>query len=187
MALHKIQVRKAVSDAGGSFKWSNTYYAETLSLTTALVVGANIWANGERLFHRSRVYCYEIYASTVTPGDGLFDRYAVVEGDQRGSFAGAGDQLPLFNVVRVDLTVAGGGRPSRKFYRPTLEEGDQTNGIITNATWLTALSNGLTYIVGLPEVRDESGNDLNGFSQRGITSRRLGREAGLGVPAPPPV
>lgn len=185
--LFKLQIKKAINQDGLLAKWSNTYYCETLSLTTALVVGANIWASGERLFHRSQVFCYEIYAASAAPGDNIYDRYAVVEADQRGQLAGAGEALPFFNVVRVDLPTLAGGRPSRKFYRPILHEGDQNAGTIVSAALLTALGNGLTYIVGLPEVRDESGNDITGYSVRGITSRRLGREAQLSVPSAPPV
>lgn len=185
MGLYKVLLRKAVNDAGGAFKWSNSYYVETLSSLTAAATGIQIWQEAESLFHRGRVFCYEVYASSVLSGDTDYHIEAVAPGDQPGLFAGAGDQLPLFNVVRVDLNTAAGGRPSRKFYRPTLEEGDQTNGIITNAALVTAIQNAMVLLEGIGGVRDESGNSFSSATIKGITSRRLGKFAAVAVPPAP--
>jgi hypothetical protein len=187
MALFKVQVRKATNDAGGAFKWSNTHYVETLSPSTAAFTGIQIWMEAERFFHRSRVFCYEVYASSVVEGDNAYHIEALDSESQPGLFAGAGDQLPLFNVLRVDLNTAAGGRPSRKFYRPTLEEGDQTNGIITNTAYLAALQNGLVDLINIPGVRDESGNSFASATIKGITARRLGKFAAVAVPPAPAV
>jgi len=186
MPLFKVSVRKAVNDAGGAFKWSNSYYVQTDTPGAAAVLGRAIWVNAEAVFHRSRVFCYEVYATTVAPGDNSYVILPTPEADQPGQIAGAGDQLPLFNVIRVDLPTVLPGRPSRKFYRPTLEEGDQTNGILTNATLLAALNAGLTYLwEEIPELADESNNLFNGYTIRGITSRRLGKFASVAVPPAP--
>jgi hypothetical protein len=186
MPLFRVTPRKAINDAGGRAKWSNLYYINASSVNEAAAIGVNVWVYGERLFHRSRVFCYEVYATSLVPADNVFTTSAVPEGLQRGGIVGAGDQLPLFNVLRVDLPVLAGGRPSRKFYRPTLEEGDQINGALTNAPLLAAIAAGMAVIQSTPEVRDESGNFFSGHVIKGITSRRLGRDSSANVPSAPP-
>lgn len=185
MALFKCSIRKAVNDAGGAFKWSNTWYVDTLSPLTAASIATNIWTQGERLFHKSRVFAYEVYVTSTLAGDEAFYT-AAIDGDAApGLLVSAGDQLPLFNVVRVDLNVIAGGRPSRKFYRPTIEEGDQTNGNLTNTTLIQAIGTGLGMILAMPEVRDEDGNTFGTSVIKGITSRRLGKFAAVAVPPVP--
>jgi hypothetical protein len=45
----------------------------------------------------------------------------------------SGDYLPLFNTVKVDISVAGHGRNDGKFVRGWLHEGIVTNGVIDSS------------------------------------------------------
>lgn len=65
--------------------------------------------------------------------------------------------LPLFNVARVDFDVSGGGRPSRKYLRGTLIEGEV--GFTGLASGLVAALN--TYadaVVAIGTICDPQGN-----------------------------
>lgn len=188
MALWRVAVRKAINILGVQYKWSNLYFVESLSDLTAAEVGLTIWDDAERLFHKEYVFCYEVYASSVTEGDSIYTILPHGAGaTSYGAIASVGEALPMFNVVRVDLPVASGGRPSRKFYRPPLHEADQASGSLSAGSLLTGLATGMAALTAVPELRDESGNSFSGYTLRGITARRLGKTASVGVPSAPTV
>lgn len=106
-------------------RWENVYLvrgpgdppAETPSPQIAFVI-----ANAERVFHLPGVTFDYARVSTTAPGDGAFVTVPLgFPGMRAGS--DAGQPLPLWNTLRLDLLVEF-GRPSRKFYRGVLGEAD---------------------------------------------------------------
>lgn len=190
MPLFLVQTRKAINTGGFAAKWSNRYFVEVPDIGIAILAGSDIWQNGEAVFHSELAFCYEIYANLVgdapfTPGQTGVMPAGVQRGTvDAGGAAGVGTLLPLFNVVRVDFPVVG-SRPSRKFYRIPLREEDIGNAQISPVV-ASAVQAGAEYIAGQPSLRDVDGQDwIGSASIRGITSRRLGRDAQIGVPSGP--
>lgn len=190
MALYSISVRKAINTNGVVYKWSNRYYGQVTSTFQALELGQAIWESGERLFHNALAFCYEIYVNNMedppfTPGT----TGAIPVGIQRGARTAIATDttqlLPSFNVLRVDFPVVA-SRPSRKFYRIPLLESDMTSANISTALG-SSLQAGVNAIAAFPLIRDP---DNQGYSSvgiyKGVTSRRIGREAAVAVPGGPP-
>lgn len=160
MPQYRVQIFKSI---GGGKEWSNTYhiFADTLALGIPFI--ENI-VEAETTVHKQNVDFIRARISTETPDDGVF---ATVPLNTQGQVLASSDQLPLWNVVRVDFGVFG-GRPSYKFLRLPLQESEQANGILTGgvtdtvqlfyANVLLALSNEAE--TG-PVLVDESGNFFN--------------------------
>jgi hypothetical protein len=126
MAFFRVQVFKSI--AGNPREWSNTYRVQATDLATVAAVLSDI-CNQESHLYLDNVNVTRARASDEDPEtDEFVIHTANIIGD-RGT-AESGDWLPLFNCFRVDLDVAGGGRPSRKFYRGPLLESDQAEGIV---------------------------------------------------------
>lgn len=126
MAQFRVQSFKQL--IGSDREWSNTYLVESPDLDTVAAVLSDL-ANQESHIFLDNVQVTRIRASDTTPETDVFTIHtANITGD-RGT-AGDGTWLPLFNCFRVDCDVAGGGRPSRKFYRGPLLEADQQAGFL---------------------------------------------------------
>lgn len=126
MALFRVQVFKSI--IGSDREWSNTYLVDSPDLDTVAATLSDV-ANQESHLYLDNVQVTRVRASDTTPGTDVFTIHtANITGD-RGT-AADGDWLPLFNCFRVDCDVAGGGRPSRKYYRGPMLEGDQQAGFI---------------------------------------------------------
>jgi hypothetical protein len=191
MPLFLVATRKAVNTAGITYKWSNRYFFEETDIVGALNAGQGTWELGERTFHAEHAFCYEIYANQVgdppfTPGT----TRAVPIGIQRGSVVAGGaigidTVMPNFTVARVDYAVIA-SRPSRKFYRLPLMEGHVDRGQLTVAI-TGIIQSGANFIASLGNIRDVDGQSFTGSAVVfGVTSRRVGREAAVGVPSGPP-
>lgn len=186
MPVYLIETRKA-SDGIAARKWSNRYFVNVNSVEEAYGQGLGIWDVAEKPAHDNFVFCYAIYVNLQ--GDTPFSPGtvgAVPAGIQRGTLSsvGRGEELPLFNVVRVDFPVIN-SRPSRKFYRPLLRTGDIDDGNINTAT-VTRFNALVTSLATITTLVDVDGEDWFGAGiVRGVTSRRLGRESALNVPAGP--
>lgn len=189
MSLWKAQIKKAINSSGLAYKWSNTYFVEAETATEALSAAANIWLNGERLFHNQLAFAYEFYVNNTadphfTPGTVGTVLPEVRRGLRPATVLDVPQVLPSFNVVRVDYPVPA-SRPSRKFYRVPLLESDVSDQQVSVAL-AEDLQEGANYIASLPAIRDPDGQPYGGVGvNRGITSRRLGREAALAVPTGP--
>lgn len=186
MPLYLVQTRKATQLYGGR-KWSNQYFHQASTVTAALAWAYSVWVSLEKPFHYDDVYCYEVYVNDTSDAPysvGYTD--PIVHVDAFGSLASgsAGQKAPTFVVARVDFPVTA-SRPSRKFYRPVLREtdfdGDQLSTGFTSVL-ATALAN-LGTIGGFYDVDGQVW--LGTFSVKGITSRRMGKAAALGVPPAP--
>ena len=190
MPLFLLRLDKAINVGGVSYKWSNRYFSEDAGYAGALQRAINYWVLGERLFHGALAHCYQVYANnTADPPNSPGQLAGVPNELQRGAvIEGAADVLnilPSWNVVRVDFPVVN-SRPNRKFYRLPLREGDITNGLL-DADVLTRMSPGCNTLATSSGHRDSQGNLLTGtFIIRGITSKRLGKFAGVSVPVGPP-
>lgn len=189
MALYLVQLRKAINTDGIAYRWSNRYFFDVADVDAALAQGLGAWDTYEAPFHRKIAFCYEIYANLMgdapfTPGSTL----GVPVGIQRGRYgSGASDTttiLPSSNVVRVDFPVVN-SRPSRKFYRLPLTEADITSGQLTIAT-SNVIQTAVNALADVTTIVDVDGQAYGGSAiVRGITTRRVGREAALAVPTGP--
>lgn len=189
MPLFNIGVRKAINTNGIAYKWSNRYFVQMPDTLSALELGLDIWENIEAAFHLDLAFCYEIYANNTedapfTPGT----TFAVPLGVQRGLIEAGPDNtpdlLPPWNVVRVDFPVVA-SRPSRKFYRIPLIEQQITSGQL-NASWLAVAQPALNLFSTVLAMRDIDNQPYSGNPIiRGLTSRRLGRDASQSVPPGP--
>lgn len=185
MPIWKCSLRKAFG-APFNVKWSNTYYIDAGTALEAGDVGYILWTEGERTFHTAGIYCYEMYLNNLAdPPNSPGQIYPIAAGDQRGTFPGynAGATFPLWNTLRVDFSVTA-SRPSRKFYRLGLVPANYDNGNIT-AGLAGVVDSGCEAIAGNPFVVDVDGQNVFAHARKGLTPHRLGKEAGLNVPAGP--
>lgn len=146
MPLYTVDVEKRV----GSEFWSNRYIVEAATLAAAQTVGSDI-VSIERSFHINNVLFTRYRVSTLASND---DSYVIVPVGLFGLRVVSTSGLPLFNTLRMDFP-APSGRPSRKFYRGVLSEGDINGDAITEsftdaASDIAALfgSSGIEGIVG---------------------------------------
>src|SRR6184192_1675970 len=111
MPIFRAQIFKQLD--GSEREWSNTYPVQATDIDAAVTAVAGI-PNHERPLHGDNVTITRMRVSDIVPGTDVF---VIVPVGLVGTAFSAADQewLPLFNTVRVDIQVAGGGRPSRKY------------------------------------------------------------------------
>jgi hypothetical protein len=124
MAQFQVDTEKRL----GSEFWSNVYQVWATDLANAQVLGGLIVA-AERTFHSAQVTFTRYRTSSVAQGDGIYSITAV---GQVGLRNPNDTLLPLFNTLRFDFTAAT-GRPSRKYYRGVLYEGDIAGDAVNTA------------------------------------------------------
>lgn len=126
MPLFRCQIFKRIF--GTDREWSNTYTINATDLATA-VAAADPIPNREANFHADNIVFTRMRLSDLVPHTDVF---TVVPLALLGSAYTVADNdfLPLFNCVRVDISVDGGGRPSRKYYRPPVGEQWQTKTVL---------------------------------------------------------
>lgn len=184
MTLFRVQLRQAIDGSVADYKWSNTWYVDAPSVSEAASIGSAMWAEYLRTAAIEAAFCYEIYATDLNPLSSTYFLYSPPAGDQPGTIVATGDLYIPDAVVRVDLTVAS-SRPSRKFHRPPLWEAVVDNGRSLGTSILSAVTNAYNGVLSEFPVRDESGNSFTSVSVRGLTIRRLGRDAYNDVPDAP--
>lgn len=120
----------------GSEYWTNRYIILTSQLSTAQLFAAGGLLQFERELHSQLVTFTKVRVRTAETDD---EAYTITQINLQGLRA-VTDLLPLFNTLRVDINAAT-GRPSRKFFRGVLGEGDiNGSAIVTNFdSYLTAL------------------------------------------------
>lgn len=111
----KVDIEKFIN---GEY-WSNVYYVDTETMILASGVAREI-VNAEETVTNDNVQFTKYRVSDTDPETELFMTVVLNEAGERHSTV---DLLPLWNVVRVDLT-AEAGRPSRKYLRGILSEAD---------------------------------------------------------------
>lgn len=114
--------------------WTNVYWHPG-SVAEALAAAADI------VIAERNVTGTFVTFTKYRADDGIRDteQFMTVTVNAPGLLAQAGEGYPLFAVARVDFTVSGGGRPSRKFLRGVLDE-SKANGLTVSADILAALN-----------------------------------------------
>lgn len=113
-ATHKIEIFKS---AFGE-TWGNVWLCDAGSLEAAQAIGARLY-DAEVSIHLPVVTFTTMRVSTLAPND---DSYLSIPLNNPGESEANGEAMPLFVTERFDIVVAGGGRPSRKYYRGVLTE-----------------------------------------------------------------
>lgn len=123
MPLFSIDIEKVYGET-----WTNRYICEADDLASATSL-SSVYLGAEAAIHSNIVTISRARISSMAEGD---DAYQIVQVNTQGSRNTTGETLPLWNVVRVDFTAIGGGRPSRKYLRLPIYEGDQASGALGN-------------------------------------------------------
>jgi hypothetical protein len=152
--------------------WTNRYIVEGATMGAADLIGADITAI-ERTIHGSEITFTKRRTSDGVPGT---DTYMVVPLNVNGTRTNAtGEALPLFNVFRVDFQ-ATAGRPSRKYIRGPVFEGDQAGGDLLAGTMTFINTNYAAPLAALTGYVDVDGQELlSGAVQRKVGMRQLRR------------
>jgi hypothetical protein len=135
--------------------WTNVYWLNQPTPDDALT-----HANDIVLAERN-VTLPEVTFTKIRIDDGIenTEEWTTVVFNVPGLLTGqVGDPLPLFVVARVDFSVAGGGRPSRKYLRGVLTEGTMSFAAIASGliTALQAYANA----VAATSACDVDGQDI---------------------------
>lgn len=86
------------------------------------------------------------------------DNFDTVSFNSTGTRTVGSDHMyPLFNTVRIDFDVSGGGRPSRKYLRGALLEGD-VNFVTLASSIITPANTFADAIVAIGTICDPQGN-----------------------------
>lgn len=134
MPLFKLDVEKL----SGTEYWTNRYFLNASDLADAATMAPTI-VNAERTIHLPAVTLTKWRVSDPFDEGTSFITTPI---NLPGTRTGSGDMLALFNTVRVDFP-AGFGRPSRKYFRGVLTEGD-----IVGATLAAGVKTTVTNAVG---------------------------------------
>lgn len=121
--------------------WTNVYWISGADIDAAHQDASNL-INLEKALLYSSILITSVRTDDAVEGTDAYRTYTV---NTPGSRTPSSDMLPLWVTARVDFTVAGGGRPSRKYIRGCLEEADMTMTAIGSGT--TGLLN--TYAAGV--------------------------------------
>jgi len=157
--------------------WSNDYKVDTSVLDTAIAALALVYS-AETGFHNASTTFTHAVVSDLAVGSDVFSSVPL---NSPGERSDPGDNYPLWNTLRVDITAAGGGRPGRKFYRLPLGEGDVTNYVVASGlrgtikTALDGLIADLTSL-GAPWVIGTGRDAVESFPQVNVQMRQLHRK-----------
>jgi hypothetical protein len=149
MALWNVDIEKLLS---GEY-WTNRYIVDALNLADAATVADQI-VELEKNIHRTNVLFTKVRTSDQTPNT---DVYRVRSINQFGELTPvAGQMLPLWNVLRVDFST-GSGRPSRKYLRLPIYEGDIDDGQFNTGFLATMGTSYATQMLNIAEFVDVDG------------------------------
>jgi hypothetical protein len=139
------QYRIQIVKSRGFEQWSNDYLTDDPTLLDAQDLAA-LLLTWEQHIHDTATNFDYIRVSDETPDDRTF-RHLVI--NQPGVVS-AGDSLPLFNTLRIDLqtSISDSGR---KYYRCPVSEGNQVNGFFTG-DYVTAIQGLITTYLVTPDV-----------------------------------
>jgi hypothetical protein len=190
MPLYKTALRMAHDQTWPQRrKWSTTFYVDALTAESAAQVMRANWQGYLRGATRTNVFAYEVYATSATEGDSDYFIETIEPGFQRGDAgAGSGELYRPDVCISVTIPVAG-SRPSRKFWRWGLTEGDVTNGVVLAGGISDAVLAGFNDMLLANDgvLVDPQGQNLGSNVVLRLTRRSFGRLAGLNLPEPPPV
>jgi hypothetical protein len=137
MTIFRIQVFQRLDSSDR--EWSNTWLCDAADIDT-VVAGMPDFGDVTAQAHLDNVIITRARVSDILPDTDVFSIVTLGVIGTRGT-GGDNDWLPLFNTVRVDFDVAGGGRPSRKYFRSPILEADQQAGQLadTVVTYFTTV------------------------------------------------
>lgn len=168
MTLWKIDIEKVHL---GEF-WTNRYIVDANDLGAAHLIGGDI-VEIEQTVHKSPVTFTKYRTSDMSVGT---DIYTTTNINQPGLDANIVSYLPLFNVVRVDFSTVGSGRPSRKYLRVLIDEANQNNGVLVNDFIAFMNTNYASLMQGLQGFVDVDGQAIsNGSTYPLVAMRQLRR------------
>lgn len=124
MPTHQVDIQKVL----GSEYWTNRYLLDMDSFSAAIDLQSAI-ITAEVALHSTLVQFDKARVSNLATEEFLVTPLGIT-GTRSPT-----DLLPLFNTLRYDFTAAT-GRPSRKYYRGVLGEGD-INGSAVTSTFTT--------------------------------------------------
>lgn len=191
MALHRVSLRMAHDISWPNRrKWSNTFYVDTANPAAAAAFVAGVWTLNLRNAADSSVFAYEVHAADMVAGTDSFATVGIPLGNQRGLRVPGGGAEKYLGKACVAVTLAAvSGRPSRKFWRFGLLEGDVVAGASLAAPVQTAVTD--WFNEALQELAtkflDPDGQELTGVQKVRLTTREFGEDAGNDLPEPPPV
>ncbi len=154
MPLFSLDIEKRLE---GEY-WTNRYILDRAELGAAANSGTDIY-NAESAITADIVEFTKFRVSDLVPNT---DVYQIIQLNSFGDRPSQGEYLPLFNVVRVDFNVSGGGRPSRKYLRLPIFETDQRNGVLEPAFYTFVQLNYAQVIAGYTSYVDIDGQEING-------------------------
>lgn len=153
MAVWKVDIEKLME---GEY-WTNVYYVEADTLEDASLIGNEI-VGIEESITLDLVTFTKFRTSDLTPNT---DVYITTIVNETGDVASGGqDPLPLFNVVRFDLSVPV-GRPGRKYMRGVLADSTQNFNSLTPAMITVLNDNYAVPLAGLVGVVNKDGQALS--------------------------
>lgn len=169
MPVYRVTIQKTLTVAPFA-KWTNVYHCNGATILDANDIADNIAAL-EQAILKDYVQISRIsVADPATPNSSVSRPVALT-----GSVTGDETlMLPLFNTVLVQLKPTG-GRPSPKYLRLPLEEGDITGAKITSALMTAVDTDYSVPLVALTGVCDEDGQDIIGYgTKEDVQMRQLG-------------
>jgi hypothetical protein len=116
----RITIEKFLASVGEY--WTNVYWAD-FATPAAAIPTADDLVTAERSVTLPAVQFTKYRIDDGTPLTEVWETKTL---NLPGLSATTGDPVPLFVVARVDFSVAGGGRPSRKYLRGVLTEAVMT-------------------------------------------------------------
>lgn len=135
--------------------WVNRYYVNAASLADASLASNGI-VDAEKACYPAGVIITKSHVDDDVP---LTENYETTVRNLAGTrTTPTGDAMPLFVVARVDFTVAGGGRPSRKYLRGVLFESDAS--FSTLGSGILALLSTYASSVAASGACDPQGQDI---------------------------
>lgn len=167
-ATFQIDVEKVLDNE----YWTNRYLVDSASINDARIAGNAIVA-AEQAITKSYVHFTKFRVSDFTPGN---DNFIIVPIDEPGGLTGAStDYLPLFNVVRVDFQ-APLGRPSRKYLKLPLVEGEVSNQQVSSGLIAGVESDYISALLAVDDFCDPDGQHfVTGTVNQAVAMRQLRR------------
>jgi hypothetical protein len=153
MALYSLDIEKVLA---GEY-WTNRYILNSASPPDPFTGPVNAILAAERSITADEVQFTKLRVSDNDPGTDVYSIRALnLPGLRTGVFT---DLFPLFVTVRVDFTV-GTGRPSRKYLRGVLKEGDSVFNAIQQPALDLFQTSYANAVAGVPEYVDVDGQDI---------------------------
>lgn len=189
MALFRVSLRQGHGGTTATYKWSNIFYVNMPDALSAALWGVSLWGSYLRFAAKTQVWCYQTYATDLVPGT---DNFAVASPDpefQRGTIVQDISDEYHPNIALAVTLVVPSSRPSRKFWRPGLQEVDIINGTAVEAGLVSTIGSQFAQaILNLdPPMLDPDSQQISNLGTIKLTTRRLGREAFSELPTPPPL